>query len=258
MKKLFLACLCAFWAACESPDVVEPANPAPKDGALVSARLEAPGESLSVDEAIRLEAKAVFSGEIDSANLKVSWSISKDGEQVFSKANAQRILDWIPAEPGLYSAHAKVEYGEKTLEVYVLVIVTGGGGDAAQLDAIRTKAVGKWQGTVTTPWVPAYGIEMELREDGSYSAHRIPPVDSFAVPAMYYGVDEDSPLKTWSLDDVKSNGDASGWLQIFFEPTTTTDEIRHLRVGADGETLAFEMWHFGQYGPVKFALTRAP
>ena len=67
-------------------------------------------------------------------------------------------------------------------------------------------------------------------------------------------------MKTWSLDDVKANGDASGWIEIFFgvSGTTTQDEIRHLRLGVDGKTLAFEMWHFGQYGPVRFEFTGRP
>jgi hypothetical protein len=259
MKKLGLAGLCLFWVACENTHTTGPVDPGSKSGALISARLDAPGDSLAVDESVRLETTPVFSGEVDSAKLNVSWSISRDGEPVLTEDSAARILDWIPTRPGKYSAHATVEYGGKTVDVYVVIIILESG-DASQLEKIRKGALGRWRGTVTTPWVAPYEIEMELRADGTYSAHSIGQDDSSDYPALYYGTNEDSPLKTWSLDDVKANGDASGEIQVLFGVvyTTTVDEIRHLRLGADGTTLSFEMWHFGQYGPVRCELTRVP
>lgn len=258
MKKFLLACLCLAWAGCETSNPTNPQAPDGKGGALVSARLDASGDSLAVNEPVRLETKPVFSGEIDSAQVKVSWSITRDGEPMLRQDSAQRILDWVPAQAGTYSAHATVEYGGKTVEVYVLIIVTAGS-EARQLEAIRKGAAGKWQGTVTTPWVAPYPIEMELRADGTYSARMLSQVVG-SSSALYYGTDEDSPMKTWSLDDVKANGDASGEIRIVFDVvyTTTQDEIRHLRLGGDGKTLAFDMWHFGQYGPVHLELTRVP
>lgn len=257
MKKLLLAILCLAWAGCDNPEPAGPGNPDKTAGTLVSAKLDVPEESPAVNEAVRLEPELVFSGEVDSSRLKISWSVDRDGISVPLETTAERILEWIPTRPGRYSAHATVEYGDKTIEIYVLIIVVPGG-DAQGLEAIRKGVIGKWKGTVTTPWIPAYEVEMEFRGDGTYSARVVAQPEGSTTSALYYGTDAESPLKTWLLDDVKANGDAVGEIQVYFDPTTTVDELRHLRLGEGGGTLSFEIWHFAIYGPVRFDLVRAP
>jgi hypothetical protein len=125
----------------------------------------------------------------------------------------------------------------------------------ALLARIRNGMNGAWRGVVTTPWVAPYMADVVFRADGTYSAYNLNPDNH--LPALYYGTDEDSPLKTFKLDDLKANGEASGELTVLFHVgTTTVDEIRHLSLGPDGNTLSLEMWHFGTYGPVRLDLTR--
>lgn len=261
MRKLLLACLSLAWIGCqEDPALSGPEKPDTKSGSLVSARLDAPAESLAVNETVRLEPQLVFAGEVDTGKVRFNWSITRDGKPVPIGEAAKRILDWIPSKPGTYSARLTVEYGDKTVEIYVIVVISASGGDEAKrLAEIRKGMLGSWKGTVTTPWVAPYTVDMELRGDGTYSARNLTPDPDFRVPALYYGTDEDQANKVWLIDDLKANGDATGEIHVSFgEGNAVRDEIRHLRVSADGSRLSFEMWHFGTYGPVAFELTRAP
>lgn len=260
MRRLLLIALSLAWAGCETAPTTAP-EPEP-GGTLVGARIDPPADSLAVNEPLRLEPEVVFSGAVDSPLVKYAWKVTKDGVPVELPDAARKALDWIPDQPGTYSAHLRVEYGGKTVEIHILVIIKEGDGGAGRLAGIRKGMIGDWTGSVSTPWLPAYPIHMTFRADGSYSARNPEPGgDSIgSTPALYYGTDEDHPLKTWLVDDVKASGEATGEITIVFGQvyTTTRDELRRVRLSPDGSRLSFEMWHMGTYGPVAVELARKP
>lgn len=258
MRRMLLITLALAWAGCETPQSVAPEPP----GSLVTARIHLSAESLVVDEPLRIDPEVVFSGEVDSPLVKYSWKVTKDGVPVNLPDAARKALDWIPDQPGTYSAHFRIEYGEKTVEVHILVIIKEGDDGAGKLARIRKAMIGSWSGTVTSPWVPEYPIRMTFRADGTYSARNPDPGrDSLgSLPALFYGTDEDHPRKTWLVDDVKANGDATGEITLIFGQvyTTTRGQLRHVKLSADDSRLSFEMWHLGTYGPVAVDLVRNP
>src|SRR6185436_1536212 len=93
--------------------------------------------------------------------------------------------------------------------------------------------------------------------DGGYSAHCL---DEGCV-AFYYGVDDDSPKKTYALLDVLADGTGVGEIEIWFGPMLKTSELRTGDLGKiviDEEMthLTFEFvpaW-LGSYGPIVYDL----
>jgi hypothetical protein len=257
---LGLAMLALVLAGCETSPTAARQPEATPGGSLVTAHVGLSADSLAVDEPVRIEPEVVFSGEADTLLAKYNWKITKDGVAVELPDAASKVLDWIPAEPGNYSAHLRVEYGGKTVDLFVVVVIREGDGGAGKLAEIRKGMIGNWSGTVTTPWTPEHPIEMAFRGDGTYSARNPSPgTDSLGpTPALYYGTDEDHPLKTWFVDDVNASGEASGEIQIVFGTvyTTTRDALRRVKVSPDGKRMSFEMWHLGNYGPVAVELQR--
>ena len=129
-----------------------------------------------------------------------------------------------------------MEYQGKTDSVHVILIVmekaldwgdlTGERADslrAKALQDLRAQVCGKYSGQVITPWTGAYSVAVEFREDGTYSAFNTEVENS---PAFYYGIDEDSPERTWSLLEMNLDGSASGACSSASGP-----EIRYAKTG---------------------------
>jgi hypothetical protein len=134
------------------------------------------------------------------------------------------------------------------------------GADAASPDdvlaRIRAGMVGHWHGTVTTPWAPVYEVNVEFDMDGHYSAHC---ADAACNVAFYYGVDDDSPLKTYEVFDAYANGEGRGRIWIYFgngSSYTNIDGLDHIALSTDLSSLRFEFWHQLTYGPLIFELAR--
>ena len=120
-------------------------------------------------------------------------------------------------------------------------------------EKIRAAFVGGWVGIATTPWTDPYHVTITFMHDGHYSAVSKNP----SIPAFYYGTDEDSEHKTYSIENLNSNGEAIGEIKIYFGPNSvTTGELRKITLSSDYNRLSFEFWHFGQYGPIKYELRR--
>jgi hypothetical protein len=127
---------------------------------------------------------------------------------------------------------------------------------ASSLGGLADGIVGTWQGCVTTPWVPVYWVTMTFRADGTYSASASEILDEERTVAMYYGIDDDSPLKTYSLDDLQANGKGRGTIDIDFgQGSVNRDDLRN--VALMGDELQFEFWHRATYGPLTFQLKRS-
>ena len=112
---------------------------------------------------------------------------------------------------------------------------------------------GSWHGCVTTPWVPEYWVDLTFRADGTYSSSVGEVLDSFPVPAMYYGTDADDPDKRWRIDDLQASGLGVGIIDIAFGGAVNRD-VSGIRLM--GNRLEFEMMHRGAYGPLVFQLVR--
>jgi hypothetical protein len=125
----------------------------------------------------------------------------------------------------------------------------------ATIDELTTGVVGSWHGCVTTPWVPMYWVDLTFRADGTYSSTVGEVLDSFPVPAMYYGTDADDPAKRWRIDDLQASGLGVGIIDIAFgSGSVNRDSISAIRLM--GNRLEFEMMHHGMYGPLVFQLVR--
>ena len=123
------------------------------------------------------------------------------------------------------------------------------------VDELTTGVVGSWHGCVTTPWVPMYWVDLTFRADGTYSSTVGEVLDSFPIPAMYYGTDADDPSKQWRINDVQAGGLGVGTIDIAFGGgSVNRDTISEIRLM--GNALEFEMMHRGEYGPLVFQLVR--
>lgn len=278
MKKVMAAVFCLALLGCERAAT----GPEKRESPLVkSAVIDLPDDSLLPNESIRLEPDITFEEEVDTAKVRYSWSITKDGLPVDLEEAVGKTLDWVPAEPGRYWAQLTMEYQDQRIQVLVLVVVLEGKSDSAPLDWFKQGIVGEWKGAVVTPWIAPYGIEMVFRADGNYSSRGLGPISpdspsllaepapvdtgvpdstgpaTWISPGLYYGSDEDSPLKTYNLDDVDASGNASGEIVVYFAPTTTVDELRHVRLSEDKTRLSFDLWHLG-HGPIKVEMVREP
>lgn len=122
----------------------------------------------------------------------------------------------------------------------------------ALLQRARAAIVGDWTGTVSNPWENSHQVKISFTADGHYS-----DACDGNCTAFYYGDDGSSPYKTYKLVDVNTAGEVLGDIVIVFSGTTTTvDDIKHMVFSPDLQTLHFEVWHLGTYGPVTFDLKR--
>lgn len=133
--------------------------------------------------------------------------------------------------------------------------------ETLNIEEYQNALVGKWMGYSDSPWLGDYNVEMEIFENGNYSAHSLsgykyPYGDEVWYPAFYYGTDEDSDNKVITLNNINAVHEASGEIKIFFDPNSNTDELRHLRFSDDLNYLVFEFWHSYQYGPIHYHFTR--
>ena len=128
------------------------------------------------------------------------------------------------------------------------------GPSPTSLEAVKTGMLGQWIGCTTNPWTSPYKVSFEFRPDGTYSSETL--ADSGSKPALYYGTDQDSPKKTYSIDNFLGNGRAQGTIVIYFAGTNTTNTDTLDNISLTGNTLSFSFKHFGQYGPLVYDLVR--
>lgn len=124
----------------------------------------------------------------------------------------------------------------------------------AELD---TGMIGSWEGCVTTPWLPAYYVSVTFRDNGTYSATSDEVLDGQRMVALYYGSDDESASKVYAVNDLQASLKGVGQIDVYFGANDVVrDELRNVRLM--GDKLEFEVFHFTQYGPITFQLTRQP
>jgi hypothetical protein len=118
--------------------------------------------------------------------------------------------------------------------------------------------VGHWRGTVTTPWVPAYGAFIAFEADGHYATRSLDAVE----PVFYYGTDLDTDVKTWTLDYVTARGLAYGAIDIAFQYGATfglpvwQGQLRDVKIDDVASRLELSFSRSDGYGPIHYDLWR--
>jgi hypothetical protein len=104
----------------------------------------------------------------------------------------------------------------------------------------------------SNPWNAGCATKIVFEANGHYSAHS--PGDECVV--FYYGSNDDTPEKTYLLNDVLPTAEGRGEIVFWFHAqNTNAGELRHLVLSEDENQLRFEAWK-GTYGPLTFVLTR--
>jgi hypothetical protein len=125
---------------------------------------------------------------------------------------------------------------------------------AATYEELTVGIVDAWHGCVSTPWTPMYEVTFTFNADGTYSAYTHEELDGVRMIALYYGTDEDSPLKKYAITDYQASRLGIGEIDIYFGTGTVRDSLRNVRLM--GDKLEFEMFHMDRYGPLTFKLSR--
>jgi len=150
-------------------------------------------------------------------------------------------------QSGAQVCRADGTYGE-----CVCASIDPGTWEQQQLARLRRGMVGMWTGMQTNPWLSSCSTTITFEANGHYSAHS--PGDACVV--FYYGSNDDSPEKTYLLNDVLPTAEGKGEIVFWFNPgNTNLGEIRHLVLSDDENQLRFEAWKTG-YGPLVFTLKR--
>lgn len=125
---------------------------------------------------------------------------------------------------------------------------------ASSYEELTEGILGTWRGCVSTPWTPMYEVTFTFNADGTYSATTNEELDGVRMTALYYGLDEDSPLKRYAITDFQASQLGIGEIDIDFGTGTNRDSLRNIRLM--GDDLEFEMFHQNRYGPLTFQLSR--
>lgn len=193
----------------------------------------------------------VASASIDDDSFRpdsCQWRVLDEAGQeapILSGAS-DTVIRWVPQHEGDYRIVARAFTGKNsvTANAQVQVLNTPA--------SVQRRMVGKWHGSVTTPWEPVYEVDIEFFSNGNYSAHNT----TGTTPAFYYGSDDDSPEKTFQVLSLDANG-ANGNIVIYWWPgNTDVDELKAIKFSNGNTNLNFEFWRDNRYGPVKYALKR--
>ena len=126
------------------------------------------------------------------------------------------------------------------------------------LEQYRKNIVGRWTGVAAYPWIDPCNVDVTFRDNGTYSARNLS--GDPLRPAFYYGTDDDSESKAYSLEDVGADGRASGHIVIYFgggPGNTNTDDLVNIEFSDNCQSLRFDFYHRVTYGPVSFSLHRS-
>ena len=184
----------------------------------------------------------------EQVNLEYTWAIKDaDNNTVAPLRTNKDSVWWVPKKEGNYRVEVTAGSGNKTVKTLEIVQIRNG------VRFYRKNIVGKWKGVVTTPWIAPYPVDFEFFADGRYSAKCTNGTSS----ALYYGTDEDAPVKTYSINTVNEEGAAGEIIVLYgIVYTTTKDDLKKIRFSSDNANLSFEFYRASTYGPVAFNLKR--
>jgi len=117
--------------------------------------------------------------------------------------------------------------------------------------------VGEWEGTVWTPWVGEYEVEITFTEDGHYEANCF--YESDCSP-FYWGAGGTSELHRYQTVDIYASFEVWGDIHLVHHSGSTRDILDRIVLSPDGNELTFEVWRLDRdhAGPPRVSLTRVP
>jgi hypothetical protein len=128
-----------------------------------------------------------------------------------------------------------------------------------EFERVQKGIVGTWVGSDDSPWKDPFQVKISFTADGHYAGHCAEPLGCPAA-VFYWGVDDDSPEKTYRLRDLQAGGTVTGDIAIYFVPGDTFQGvIDALTLSPDGQQLKFEVWDQpggDRHGPILFDLKR--
>jgi hypothetical protein len=185
----------------------------------------------------------------------VSTSLPADSEQeVTLKDGSHTFAARCPSLVGTIRASVRVIAMDGRPEACEGFEFDRGDISASSYEELTAGVLGTWHGCVSTPWTPMYEVTFTFNADGTYSATTHEELDGVQMIALYYGSDEDSPLKKYAITDFQASRLGAGEIDIYFAKGTLRDSLRNVRLM--GDNLEFEMFHQGRYGPLTFQLSR--
>jgi hypothetical protein len=123
------------------------------------------------------------------------------------------------------------------------------------ISELNTGIIGRWEGCVKNPWVPyAYWIEIEFKQDGSYTTKSMEKLDGRHPVSLYYNNDDPSALKRYRILNLYGENIGGGELDISHGTTAAIGTLREIKLM--GNRLYMEFFHKGEYGPIEFRLNK--
>jgi hypothetical protein len=118
---------------------------------------------------------------------------------------------------------------------------------------VRDGVLGDWFGTAAPPWTSPYPVRFAFDSYTHYSAWS----SSASFSALYFGPDDESPDKRYSIDEIEANGEATGTIDIRLGfGSTVRNKLADITLSADLNHLQFSYTYCDQYGPLQYALQR--
>ena len=126
--------------------------------------------------------------------------------------------------------------------------------EVQQLARIRAGIVGTWVGTQMNVWTAPCPVQITFTSDGYYSDHS--PGESCSP--FYWDSSDDTPEKTYLIDDVTAAAEGVGSLALYWSPGDTNEaQMKRIALNADNSALTFSLY-YGDAAPLSLALTRLP
>ena len=133
---------------------------------------------------------------------------------------------------------------------------------AEKLQAVQAALPGKWRGEMRNIWTAPYLVDLNFREDGTYSA-ACTNLPAACCTALYWGTNDDTPLKRYQLDAWVVSGEVFADMVIpygsngsYAVPTQWSNQLRHIELDASGNGLRFTLERSDNKPALTFDLRR--
>jgi len=208
--------------------------------------------NIVTDEPVPIAAEVDPRDDIQIEDLDFDWEILNEVDEAVYTASDVTEFDWIPGASGTYVVNCTVSYLDENKSVILVIVVIDK--QSFLLDQYKTRIVGTWTGTATNRWREPWNVELTFFDDGVYSGRNL----SDSSPAFYYGTDSDSPSKTYAIEYVMADGRAVGHIDIYFDVgTICRGDLESIQFSDNYQTLKFDFYHRGMWGPHSFNLQRS-
>jgi hypothetical protein len=121
------------------------------------------------------------------------------------------------------------------------------------LTRIKDALLGTWSGTALTPYEPSYPVIFTF---DSYTHYSAKATDGRSV-ALFWGIDADSPLKQYDINEVSDSGEASGTIDIVEGTSVFRSRLERIVLTTELNELSFRFLHNNEsYQTASFHLQR--